>query len=72
MKPQHGTKKQQRQRALAAAGLLNPLLTSIDFLDAALCAITADALLMQQTEAFGNEREGKILLPREKYFSKRH
>ena len=62
-------KQARRQVALAKMGLLNPCLKSVDFRDAALAALTADAFREHQTHAFGNDSEGKIHLPIENYFS---
>ena len=63
-------KQARRQAALARMNLLDPCLTSVDLIDAALAALTADAFREHLTHAFGNELEGKIHLPTEKYFSK--
>ena len=68
--PLPAKKQARRQAALAKMGLLAPCLTSVDLIDAALAALTADAFREHQTHAFGNESEGKIHLPTEKYFSK--
>ena len=68
--PLPAKKQARRQAALAKMGLLNPCLTSVDLRDAALAALTADAFREYQTHAFGNDSEGKIHLPTEKYFSK--
>ena len=67
--PLPAKKQARRQEALAKMGLLNPCLTSIDFRDAALAALTADAFKKDKTHAFGNDLEGKIHLPTENYFS---
>ena len=67
--PLPAKKQARRQVALAKMGLLNPCLKSVDFRDAALAALTADAFREHQTHAFGNDSEGKIHLPIENYFS---
>jgi predicted nuclease with RNAse H fold len=69
--PHPVNKKERRQAALAKMSLLDSCLTSVDFIDAALAALTADAYIQHQTHAFGNDQEGKMHLPTEKYFENR-
>lgn len=56
-------KRMVRRQLLQAAGIDTAALTHIDWIDAALCALTARAWLLGRTEACGDEAEGYILLP---------
>lgn len=38
-------------------------LANIDFVDAALCALTAERFLLGRTRSFGNVEEGFIVVP---------
>ena len=39
-------------------------LANIDFVDAALCAVTAERFLLEDTIPFGDDKEGLIVVPR--------
>ena len=67
-----GSKREQRVEALKIVGISIDTLSSSDLLDAALCALTADATRTHLTLSFGNRKEGHLVLPTEKYFSQRH
>lgn len=66
-----GSKQEQRLHALKAVGIPTHTLPSPDLIDAALCALTADATRTYSTISFGNPTEGHLVLPTEKYFSQR-
>lgn len=66
-----GSKQEQRLHALKAVGISTHSLSSPDLIDAALCALTADATRTYSTISFGNPTEGHLVLPTEKYFSQR-
>lgn len=53
----------QRRSALAAAGITPTNLTSIDLIDAALCAVAARCHAAGATTAFGDATDGWIVLP---------
>ena len=67
-----GPKREQRIEALKIVGISIDTLRSPDLLDAALCALTADATRTHSTLSFGNPTEGYLVLPTKKYFSQRH
>ena len=52
-------------------GLLVPCLTSLDLIDAALAALTADAFREHQTHAFGNGLKEKFTFPQKTIFQNR-
>jgi predicted nuclease with RNAse H fold len=52
-----------RRRLLRAAGLSTVSLTTIDLVDAALCALAAQSLLAGTFRCYGEQREGFIVLP---------
>ena len=59
-----GSKQSTRQYTLAT--LVNydtSALTCIDFIDAALCAVTADFFVNQEYTAYGSETDGFIIMP---------
>lgn len=56
-------KASQRRRVLEAAGIDTTTLTSMDALDAGLCALTASYLLEGRCHAFGDESDGFIYTP---------
>ena len=56
-------KKAQRRKLLEDAGISTASLTSIDAIDAALCALTARYYLQGQTRAYGDAESGYILVP---------
>jgi len=53
-----------RRHSLSEQGFDVGPLTNIDFVDAALCALTAQQFHLRLTTAFGDSREGFILVPR--------
>lgn len=53
-----------RRRILRSAGYSDESLPNIDFVDAALCAVTADRFKKGLTEQFGDAMEGYIVVPR--------
>lgn len=57
-------KRQQRRQLLEAAGIDTHCLNSIDALDAALCALTAQFLLDGKTDVYGNADSGYIVVPK--------
>ena len=52
-----------RRRMLREAGYDDGSLANIDFVDAALCALTADRFLLGRTVSFGDQAEGFIVVP---------
>ncbi len=52
-----------RRRVLRDQGFDDSPLANIDFVDAALCALTAERFMQGSTHAFGNTAEGFIVLP---------
>jgi len=56
-------KRVQRRKLLEDAGIDTRSLTSIDAVDAALCALTAQFLLREKTRAYGDARGGYIIVP---------
>ena len=59
-------KVQSRRRTLRELGYDPASLPNIDFLDAALCAIAADAFREGRSEHFGRRNEGFIVIPASK------
>lgn len=57
-------KATQRRQALELAGIDTTLLTTIDALDAALCALAAQHLLTGASHAYGDAADGYIQVPR--------
>lgn len=57
-------KRQVRRHLLEAAGVDTALLTHIDWIDAALCALAARHVLTGRVDAYGDGIEGCILVPR--------
>jgi len=56
-------KRVQRRKLLEHAGIDTSSLTSIDAVDAALCALTAQYLLRGKTHAYGDAQGGYIFVP---------
>lgn len=56
-------KEMQRRSILTRFGIGQSELVSIDFVDAALCALTAQLMLRGQTLALGDEDGGWIVIP---------
>ncbi len=56
-------KRVQRRKLLEEAGINTCSLTSIDAVDAALCALTAQFLLQGKTQAYGDVHGGHIFVP---------
>ena len=52
-----------RRRMLREQGYDDGPLANIDFVDAALCAVTAERFLLGRTQSFGNQKEGFIVVP---------
>lgn len=57
-------KRNERRALLANAGIDCDCLTSIDFVDAALCALTAEHFARRRIEKHGDPGEGFIVVPR--------
>ena len=66
-----GSKIERRRKAVKKLGLTLIEHENIDFIDAALCSLTAHAKLTNEVVCFGNKKEGYILLPKQDYFNKR-
>ena len=56
-------KRETRRAALRKLGYDVSSLTNVDFVDAGLCAITADAFVRGRVQLFGNKVEGFIVVP---------
>jgi len=56
-------KAKNRRDALREQGFDTSSLSNIDFVDAALCALTAKRFLLGTTRSVGNQEEGYIVLP---------
>ena len=56
-------KRETRRNALRQCGYDVGSLTNVDFVDAGLCAITADAFVRGKVQLFGNKVEGFIVVP---------
>lgn len=56
-------KRTDRRRLLVQAGISSDALTTIDDIDAALCALSAQHVLAGSFKAYGDTAEGFILLP---------
>ena len=56
-------KRETRRNALRQRGYDVGSLTNVDFVDAGLCAITADAFVRGRVQLFGNKVEGFIVVP---------
>lgn len=52
-----------RRRILRELGYDDGPLANIDFVDAALCAVTAERFLLGRTTSFGDQAEGFIVVP---------
>lgn len=52
-----------RRRMLREEGYDDGSLANIDFVDAALCALTAERFLLGRTVSFGDRAEGFIVVP---------
>jgi predicted RNase H-like nuclease len=52
-----------RRKALRDRGYDISRLQNIDFVDAALCALTAEAFLKDRWQCFGDKQEGFIVVP---------
>lgn len=57
-------KATSRRKSLKDKGYDHAPLRSIDYVDAALCALTAERFLLGCTASFGNAEEGFIVVPR--------
>lgn len=57
-------KAKTRRSWLQEQGYDDAPLANIDFVDAALCALTAEQFLLGQTQQFGDVREGFIVVPK--------
>ena len=56
-----------RRKALCDRGYDISMLPNIDYVDAALCALTAEAFLKDRWQCFGNKQEGFIVVPSSYY-----
>ena len=56
-------KRADRRRLLVQAGISSEALPTIDDIDAALCALSAQHVLAGRFKAYGDAAEGFILLP---------
>lgn len=59
-----------RRRVLVGCGYDVSSLPNIDYVDAAICAVTADAFLMNHYQSFGDCAEGYIIVPASKMNNK--
>jgi predicted nuclease with RNAse H fold len=67
--PQGGKQSTRQHTLVTQAGYNISQLTSIDFIDAALCAVTADYFVNQQYTAYGCETDGFIIMPKKRVAS---
>ena len=56
-------KRETRRNALQQRGYDVASLTNVHFVDAGLCATTADAFVRGRVQLFGNKVEGFIVVP---------
>jgi predicted nuclease with RNAse H fold len=56
-------KRSDRLRLLEEMGIATSALNSIDFIDAALCAIAAYRFMLRRYESIGNAQDGFIIVP---------
>jgi predicted nuclease with RNAse H fold len=56
-----------RRELLHLADIKQEKLTNIDYVDAALCALTAHYLVAETIKSYGNSEEGFIIVPAEKH-----
>lgn len=56
-------KADTRRKLLRGRGYDISVLSNIDFVDAALCALTAEAFLNNHLQCFGDKQEGFIVVP---------
>jgi len=63
-------KAQTRRRTLREQGYDDTSLRNIDYVDAALCALTAEKFLRGKTISFGDQAEGFIVVPKCNQFKK--
>ena len=61
--PNARPKATTRRRVLREEGYDDGSLANIDFVDAALCALTAERFLLGRTVSFGDQAEGFIVVP---------
>jgi predicted RNase H-like nuclease len=61
--PKH-EKVHRRREILEAAGVATARLSNVDLRDAALCALTAHALLSRRFVMYGHEDDGFIIVPK--------
>lgn len=57
-------KNRQRRALLQKLGIDTTALSSIDYIDASLCALSAQALYRQQHKCWGNAETGYIIVPK--------
>lgn len=57
-------KRNNRREVLRRAGLDSPLLTNIDYIDAALCALACFYIRAGAWKSYGDEKDGYIFVPR--------
>ncbi len=57
-------KRTDRRELLEAAGIVTSALGSIDFIDAALCALAAHRYTLGRHEAIGDAKDGFIIVPK--------
>jgi predicted RNase H-like nuclease len=60
-------KTKNRRDALRDRGYDISMLDNIDFVDAALCALTAESFLRDRWQCFGDKQEGFIVVPDARY-----
>jgi predicted RNase H-like nuclease len=60
-------KRQQRSQLLEDAGIVTCHLKSIDGVDTALCALTAQFLLQGKTHVYGDAESGYIVVPNDSW-----
>jgi predicted nuclease with RNAse H fold len=59
-----GKKATRRRRLLSAAGIDIAPLKNIDYVDAALCALTAQRFLAGAYRCYGDSEGGRIIVPK--------
>ena len=67
----NGSKSEIRRSAIKKIGLELKAINNLDFVDAVLCSLAAEAKLTNKVVSIGNNKEGYIILPTDDFFKQR-